>query len=281
MKKYYQPLVLLSLIALLSGPVIAGGISADAGLTPALNKWIVRTQVRFMQRDNDQLMMPKEMKTFMFPLVIAYGIRSDLTLMIRQTHLNREMTMGTDIAKTSGLGDFFAMAKYRALRYNSRNYTFGIAPFVGMEFPTGKTGFSSESSNLKTGVYFSGRKAPLAADLNIIFAFRGISGDKDRVKNSAFESTLALANQFDLGNNSRIAMAPVFEISYFHSTPDKVEGVERPNSGESWFKLAPGFKFTYSSVIIEALVQIPVWQKQEGDQTEIGIGGLLGLRIFL
>ncbi len=47
--------------------IMAGGISADAGLTPAQDKWILRTQIRYMQSNGDFLPMPKESETCFSP----------------------------------------------------------------------------------------------------------------------------------------------------------------------------------------------------------------------
>ena len=59
------------LLVMACAETYGSGISVDAGLTPAQDKWILRTQIRYMQRSNDPSLMPKEMETFMFPVVAA------------------------------------------------------------------------------------------------------------------------------------------------------------------------------------------------------------------
>jgi hypothetical protein len=50
------------------------------------------------------------------------------------------------------------------------------------------------------------------------------------------------------------------------------------NTGESFFFLSPGVKYTHSSFILEALIQFPVWQDQKGLQLERDTSGLVGMR---
>ena len=81
MRKFLQVILLGAIInALFLENTNAAGISVDAGLTPAEDRWIVRTQMRYMQREDDPTPMDREMDTYAFPLVVAYGLRSDLTL---------------------------------------------------------------------------------------------------------------------------------------------------------------------------------------------------------
>lgn len=282
LKKCSLPVLVIFLLLTGASDSFAGGISADAGLTPAQDKWIVRTQVRYIQRSNDPTPMQRKMESFMFPLVVAYGLRPELTLMIRQSFARMDMTMNDVTTRNSGFGDLLIMAKYRAFRHNSRHHTIGLATLLALEIPTGETPFTSDGTDLKTGLYASGRMVPWASDLNLSITWNGISGGgDDRSRNEVFDVVGAVAYQFDLGNESRIALAPVIELSYTNVTPDRISGEKQANSGESFFRLSPGLKYTHSSIIVESLLQIPVWQNQIGNQGELRIGALFGIRVFL
>jgi len=273
---------IIGLLLVCSSATMAGGISADAGLTPAQDKWMVRTQIRFLERTDDPSAMKREMDMYMFPLVVAYGIRPEVTVMIRQAYMNRDMTMNSVTTTSSGFGDLMVMVKYRALRHNTRNYTFGLAPTLAVEFPTGRKAFTSDGTNMKMGLYVSGRRGPWASDLNANFTINGsLGGGSDRVRNQIVEITAAAARQFSLDSRARSALAPVVEISYGNRTPDRKSGIDLPNSGESWLNLSPGVKYTRSRIILEGLVQVPIWQNQIGVQTERGICVLFGIRLFL
>jgi len=278
-------LIRLGLIAasiLIAASAHAGGISVDAGITPAEDRWILRTQVRQMQRINDPTVMEREMTRYVFPIVVAYGLRSNVTLMLRQTALHQEMSMMGDSEKKTGMGDLFVLVKYKAYRLNTASYTLAIAPTVGLELPTGSDSFTSDTWNLNTGLYFSCRSGPWAADMNIAYAWRGFADDDNDGVDPGDQLSLdcAFAHQFSIGEKASTSMAPVLELSYKKTQTDRWHGQKILNSGESVLQLSPGVKVTISSTIIEALVQVPAWQDQEGLQLEQGIVLLIGTRFM-
>jgi hypothetical protein len=264
-----------------AGSILAGGISADAGLTPAQDKWIVRTQIRLMQRGGDTSPMQRDMQMYMTPLVVAYGLRPELTLMVRQVFVSRTMTMNGVDTETSGLNDLFVLAKYRAFRKNTRDYTIGLAPSLGVSLPTGVDGIGSKAVNLALGMNGSYRRGTWAVDANLELGIDGITGKEgEYTRGETFSIVTALARQFAMGTGASNALAPVLEISYVNAGPRRLLGTDLPNSGESYMQLSPGLKFTHSSLILETLVQVPVWQDQEGAQTELEVSGLIGVRLM-
>lgn len=274
-------IIAASVVVLSSGSLLAGGISADAGLTPAQDKWIVRSQVRFMQRGNDSSSMLREMQAYMVPFVVAYGLRPELTLMVRQVYLSRTMTMNGMDTKTDGLHDLFVMAKYRALRKNTRDYTFGLAPSIGLSLPTGADGIGSKSLDLSLGLNGSYRRANWAVDANFEVGIDGVSGKGgEYTRGETISLVTAIARQFSIGAGARNALAPVVEVAWVNAGTRRLAGVDVPNTGESYMQLSPGLKFTHSSLILESLVMIPVWQDQEGMQTELEVSGLIGVRVM-
>jgi hypothetical protein len=272
----------LCICALSVTDALAGGISVDAGLTPAQDRWIVRTQARYMQRGDDPTGTGREMSRIAFPLVLAYGLKPNLTLMVRQMLMHQEMTMMSATNRTTGLGDLFVLAKYRAYRINTSRYTLGIAPTIGLELPTGSDDFGSETWDLNTGLYISGRSGPWATDFNLGYAWNGFAGQSSQDPDPGEELSLdwALARQFSVGERAQVALAPVLECSYRNTRADRANGQEVLNTGESVLYLSPGFKRSTSWLILEALIQIPVWQDQNGSQLQRGVGALVGSRLM-
>ncbi len=262
--------------------VSASGISADAGLTPAANRWIFRTQFRAMKRDNHPTMTQNEMKTNMYPIVIAYGLKSNFTLMIRQAVIKKEMSMIGQTNSFSGLGDLLIMSKYRLIRINNAKYTLGIAPTFGLELPTGKDNVTSNSYDLHIGTYISGRARRLSMDMNFTYIVNGLAKTTDdgfSIGNQ-FSVISALGYQFSLGSEGNFSLTPVMESSYLKIVSDSQDGISVTNSGESLFFVSPGFKITWSSYIFESLIQFPIWQNQNGLQTERTPSLLVGIRLM-
>ena len=268
--------------ALISKNASAAGISVDAGLTPPEDRWIVRTQFRYMHRKDDPTPMNKEMDTYAFPLVVAYGFRPDLTFMVRQRVKYRKMFMGGSISRDTGLGDLFVLGKYKLYRENTRDYTFGIASTLGLEFPTGDDDFGSETWDLKPGLFTSWRSGPWASDFSIAYKWNGFA-DKGRDgldPGDELEVDLAFAHQFSIGQNANISLSPVLEFNYKHILADRMSEHRVSNTGESLFFVSPGLKFTKSSFIMEVLLQFPVWQQQQGSQLKQGTRLIVGTRFM-
>ena len=280
--KTFLPKILIGIIILItfSQSVNAAGISVDAGLTPPEDRWILRTQVRYRERRNDPTDMNRKMETFVFPFVLAYGLRPDLTLLIRQRVISRKMSVKGTTDRDEGFGDLFILAKYRAYRLNTPDYTLGIAPTIGLEFPTGHDSFTSDTWDLKPGLFFSGRRGPWGVDLNIAYKWNGFAdrGPNGIEPGNELSLNWAGAYQFLIGGRSDTTLAPVLELSYLNSKPDKLLDRDIINSGESVFYLSPGVKLTISSLIIEGLVQFPVSQHRRGIQLQRENNLLLGFR---
>jgi hypothetical protein len=269
-------------LGLVSSYANAAGISVDAGLTPAEDRWIVRTQLRYMQRHDDPTIMGRRVERYLFNAVVAYGLRRNLTLILKQPAVHQKMSMTGSTNRDTGLADLSILTKYKIYRHNTRVYTFGAAATLGLELPTGADAFTSETWDLKPGLYLSWRRGRWASDFNIDYAWNGFSDDGAGDVDPGDELSMdwALAHQFSIGREAEIALAPVLEVSYKNVTRDRLKGHHMKNTGETILYFSPGFKFTKSSLILEVLAQIPVWQDQEGSQLKQTTVVLAGMRFM-
>ncbi|AQT68447.1 hypothetical protein STSP2_01611 [Anaerohalosphaera lusitana] len=279
----FSPRILLVAFsfACLAQSVFAAGISIDAGLTPPEDRWILRNQFRYMEKEDDPTAMDREMYTYAFPTVIAYGFTPDLTLIARQAIKQRTMEMG-ETSRDAGFGDLLLLAKYKLYRLNTRDYIFGLAGTLGLELPTGDDDFGSETWDLQPGFFASWRSGPWQSDFNATYKWNGFAdeGRNGLDPGDKISLDLAFAHQFNLTEEADTTIAPVLELNYEHNTRDSLSGRTVDNTGESLFFVSPGIKFTKSSFIFEALVQFPVWQDQEGSQLEQGTRFIVGTRFL-
>ena len=267
-------------LTILPVEVLAAGISVDAGLTPAEDRWMFRTQFRYMKRNDDPTSNSREMDRYIWNNVLAYGVRPDLTLILKQPIIYREMTISSVTNEDRGFADTTIIAKYRVYRKNTPNYTLGVASTLGLELPTGANAFTSETWDLIPGLYASWRTSSWSSDFSFSYAWNGFSDDGIGGKNPGDELSLdwALAYQITLGNNAEMSLFPVVELSYKKISKDSLNGSNVANTGESVLYVSPGVKFAKSSFIIESLIQIPVTQDQEGIQLKRGFGSIIGIR---
>jgi hypothetical protein len=260
--------------------MFADGISVDAGLTPARDRWIFRTQLRFMGRGDDPTAMDRKMDMLVWNNVLAYGLLRNVTVMIRQPVIRRTMTMGVAEMKSTGAGNMAVMVKYGIYRRNTQDSTFGVAALLGFGIPTGAEDVSTNTWNMKPGIYFSWRGRPWAADMSIAYNWNSFTGKRSSgfVPGDELALDTAVSYQFSFGEKARVALAPVLELSYLKVTQDHMDGLDITDTGESVLLLSPGIKLVVSSFILESLLQVPVWQKQEGLQLKRTAGLIFGIR---
>ncbi len=265
-------------IVLLTSSVKTAGISVDAGLTPPEDRWMFRTQLRYMSKENDMTRMNSQM----IGSVFAYGLRRNVTLMVKQMVINRTMTMGGMDTKISGLSDLSLMCKYGIFRKNTRDYTVGVASTIALKIPSGDDAFTSETWDVRPGLYLSWRKGYWATDVSLAYARNGFAGENSQGIEPGDEISFdgAAAYQISMGNKSRLSFTPVLELSYNKFLPDNFNNQGVINSGESILFISPGVKLTKSSFIFETLLQLPAWQDQNGTQLKHSARGLVGIRFM-
>lgn len=257
-----------------------GGITADVGLTPPVDRWIFRTQLRYMERGDDPTAMNREARMYAVPMVLAYGLRPNVTVIARQIAFHREMDMPAGTRNDTGFGDFALISKWRVLRINRPDYIIGVAPTFGIEFPSGDDDFGSETWDALTGLFLTLRQGPLGADLNLEYTINGVDErfDSDTRTGDVFTSNLALSYQFTLDEDATLSLWPVLEVTYTDTRHAQLDGNDAPNSGGQLLTVAPGIKFARQSFMLEALVQLPVCQDVNGTQLEQEFAALAGLR---
>jgi len=275
-------LVCLALLTIGMAPLDlrADGISVDAGITPAEGRWMLRTMVRYIARSNDNAMMPGEMTNYIVNTVLAYGVTRDLTIMIRQPLVDREMRMGNTTIERSGLNDFSILAKYKIYRKNTRNFTIGLATTTQVTLPTGSDEISSGTTNVRPGLYASLRSGRWGAAANIHYDWRGIDGENEvgLDPGNEFGADFALSYRFSVGSEGRSVITPVLELTYRDREMDALGGIDLANTGEDYLLLSPGMKYTYDSFVLEGLVQIPISQNPNGMLLERDTAALIGFR---
>ncbi len=283
MKRLFWMLYVVQIaLVLVLSDAIAAGISVDAGLTPAEDRWILRTQLRYMERDDDPTSMNRKMDRYTLNIVLAYGLRRNLTLVLKQPVVHQEMSMAGSTSKDTGLANLSLLAKYGIYRRNTPEHTSGGAMTFGLELQTGADAFTAETWDGNSGLCSSWRRGSWASDFNIAYAWIGLADESSRGTNPGDELSLdwALAHQFSIGGEAEVALAPVLEVSYKNIGQDRLYSHDVADTGETILYISPGLKFTKSSLILEALAQIPVWQEQEGSQLKRSTGGFVGIRFM-
>jgi hypothetical protein len=246
----------------------AGGISVDAGLTPGEDRWILRTQSRFMKMQNSNMTV----QNHIFPLIVAYGVTSNFTLIAGEMYVSRIIGMGHDIQK-SGFNDPFVLLKIKLYRKNTAHYVLGIAPYFASNVPVGSKDISDRTWNPKVGLSMSLRPRFWAIDFTSSYTVGNALKKTKAQESDNFSINLALSSIIPL-KNSNIAISPVLELTYNKEFNSNVNESTR----QEILYISPGLVFIKSSLMLEALYQIAILQRTDAQIMKSKSRFVAGLR---
>lgn len=243
----------------------AEGISVDAGLTPGQDRIIVRMQYRnIINKMGDNRMV-----MHMMPVVVAYGLSPDITLMMRNGYraVGENETM---MEMESQWMDPFLMGKVKLYRHNARNYVIGVAGFAGSTFP-GWSSSEEKTYSPVVGINASYRPGLWSFDLNNAYEWVNYHAGEKQSETRQMQLNLAISRNLILPEFNNLVIAPVQEFSFVRNNPLTGE------SGSFGF-ISPGFQIISPHIKFEGLYQIAINSSQPGMKN--GNRLILGLRFM-
>lgn len=244
----------------------AEGISVDAGLTPAQDRIIIRLQYRNILNR----MGENDIRMHMMPMVVAYGLTPDVTLMLRNIYrtVGKNETM---MEMNHRWMDPFLMGKVKLFRRNTRNYSLGVAGFAGTTFPVFNSSVS-KTYNPVIGVNASYRPGLWSFDLNNACEWVNHNTGNSRAEARQVHLNLAISRNIFLPGLENWILSPVQEFSLVNNNP---------TSGESDLVgyISPGIQFVSPHLKIEGLYQFAV-NGSKASGIEYGNRLILGLRLM-
>ena len=233
-------------------------ISTDAGLTPAQDRWIVRTQYRMMGMENS--MMKTNIQ--MVPVVLGYGITSGISIMARSVYVHKSYSNNDEVNK--GLNDLYVLSKFRLFRKNTSKYTFGIAPYVASNIPIGSKEVSDRTWNPEVGLNISFRPRFLSLDLSTSYTFIDVAEKISTEHINEYNLDISFSGKIPISAKSDQIISPVTEFNF---------------SGVSdLLFISPGISYMHTSFAIEALYQIPVYELEKPSQMNQTSRGIIGIK---
>ncbi len=244
----------------------AEGISVDAGLTPAQDRIIIRTQYRNIISKTGS----EKMVMHMMPAVVVYGLSSDVTVMMRNVY-RAVGTNETMMEMDNRWMDPFLMGKVKLYRRNTRVYSLGVAGFAGTSFPVLNSSISKTYSPV-IGVNASFRPGLWSFDLNNAFEWVNYHTEENQSAAKQLQVNVAVSRNILLPGIDNWVLAPVQEFSFAR---------DYPNTGESrsFGFISPGVQFVSPNLKFEGLYQIAVNSSQSTAVTS-GNRLILGVRIM-
>ncbi len=249
----------------LGSPVLAQ-ISTDVGLTPAQDRWILRSQYRTMGMESGVM----ETNMRMIPVMLGYGLSNKVTLMARSVYVQRSFEPAGE--NRSGLDDFFLLSKFRLYRKNTARYTIGIAPFVASNIPAGAEEISNRTWDPRAGLNITFRPRFMSVDLSTSYVFFDVARKLQDDPAGRFNLNMAFSGIIPLGKSSEQIISPVVEINYAS------EGNEDSDKSQQWLFISPGLTYRYASMAVDLLYQQPVWETERTGQMSQQPRWIVGMR---
>ena len=274
-------------------------ITTNTALPVGKGEGIVRLQSKIIRSTGDPSPMDRDLRVLAFPLVGVYGVTAKLTLFgivpILDKNLEVTTPQGRLTRKTSGLADVRFFARYTVFQANRRGQTMRLAPFAGVELPTGTDDAVDALGRLPGPLQLgSGSWDPF---MGLVFSRQSFAWQVD--VSASYKFTTG-TNDFQFGDEVRLDVAtkvrllprhlsgglPSFlyanaETNLIWQDENHSGGAVDLNSGGATWYLAPGLQYVTKRIILEAAVQLPVVQDLNGLALENNVITTLSLRLNL
>ncbi len=286
-------------IALLGGTATAWSapITFNTALPVAEDEFVLREQFVLNQSGDDPSGADRDRTAWSVVSVLGYGITGDFAVFGVVPYVDKELSLtsgGTRRSRSAnGLGDITLFGRYTLFRDDAPGRTFRIAPFAGLELPTGEDDESDAFGRLPAAVQpGSGSWDPFGG---IVVTYQTLDFEVD-VQVSYKANTEA--NGFEFGDVVRLDgslqcrlwprkleggvpgfLYGILEANLIHQDKNRSGGANDPNSGGTRLFLVPGLQYVTKRWIIEAAVQLPVIQDLNGTALENDYVARAGFRL--
>ena len=249
--------ILLSFLCIVQTGALAQ-ISTDAGLTPAQDRWIFRTQYRMMGMENSMM----KTNVQMVPVVLGYGITSGISIMARTGYVHKSYSNSEVVNR--GVNDLYLLSKFRLYRKNTSKYTLGIAPYVASNIPVGSIEVSDRTWNPELGLNISFRPRFLSLDLSTSYTFIDVAEKISTEHINEYNLDISFSGKIPISAKANQIISPVTELNFSGAT--------------DLLFISPGISYMHTSLAIEALYQIPVYESEKAGQMNHTSRWIIGLK---
>lgn len=266
-------------VAILSGNAWAAPVTFNTALPVSQEMVIWREQ--FVYKESEDAAGQKQTAATVMS-VLGYGVTPDLAVFGILPYTWRVLDDAAGDRDTNGLGDIRAFGRYTVYRDDFKGGTFRIAPFAGIEMPTGEDqerdgqGILPVPLQPGSGTWdvFGGLIATWASvdyniDAQVSYQDNGEDHGIERgdiIRADASFQYRIFPNELS-GDVPGYAYA-LLETNWVYDDKMQVNGVDNPNSGGTRLYLTPGLQYAAKRWVAEAVVQIPVTQNLNGPNRE-------------
>ena len=269
----------------------------NTALPVAEGEFIFREQVVLDQSGDDPSGAERDRTAWSAISVLGYGVNSDLALFGVVPYVDKRLELienGARRARSArGLGDVSLFGRYTVFKRNFRGGNFRIAPFAGIELPTGDDDESDSFGLLPASVQpGSGSWDPFGG---IVLTYQTLDYQIDAQVSYKINTE---AGGFEFGDVARLDVSfqyrlwprnlgrgvpgflyGILEANLIHQEKNRSGGADDANSNGTRLFLVPGLQYVTKRWIAEAAVQFPVVQDLNGTALEKDYIARAGFRV--
>ncbi len=280
-------LVLVVVAAMGGGPDAWGApITFNTALPVAKGEFVFREQFIVAQSGDDPSGADRERTALAAVSVLGYGVNGKLAVFGVLPFVDKQLDVTVAGARqkrsASGLGDVSMFGRYTVYQNDQPGRNFRIAPFAGLEAPTGKDDETDALGRLPPSVQpgsgaWDAFGGVVATYQTLDFQVDGQLSYRGNGEANNFEAgdvaRLDGSLQYRLWPRTLGAGVPgflygVLEAGLVYQDNNQLGGIDDPNSGGTGLFLTPGLQYVTKRWIVEGGVQLPVAQNLNGSALE-------------
>lgn len=261
----------------------AGPITSSSALPVDKGGLIFRGQGKLIRASDDPSPMDRDLTIWAAPSVLVYGVNQKFAVFSIFPYLHKSLELNTPMGRLTrgdaGMGDFRFLFRYTVGQWDRPQETMRLAPFVGLEIPSGNDDTDDSLGRLPATLQLgSGSWDPI---IGTVFSWQTLPWQLDT---SATYKINTEANDFEFGDEARLDLSfqyRLFPRELGDGTPSFLYGIMEttlewrdrnesfgksdPDSGGTTWYIAPGIQYVTKQMVLEAAVQIPVVQNLHGN----------------
>lgn len=245
-----------------TGPLWAMPIATEVALPVAQDQGIVRIKSTVNSQKTTNL------------FALGYGLHADTTLIVMLPYVHS--------SDASGLSDVPILLRQTLVKSDGQLRTLRLAALGGIEIPIWHDSISQKNFGLRVGGVFTLQGNRHEVDVDLIYSRKIPSGDFN--KGNALSYDLAYQFRFypwalaEEGVSSQWNLD--FELNGAYEEHDKVGSTEQASTGGQHLYLSSGIQWVTTSLVLEALYQIPISNRLNGDRS-LGHQLVVGFRFLV
>lgn len=267
-------------------PAHAAPQSFNTALPVAQGEFIFREQFVLDQSGDDPSGADRDRTAWALVSVLGYGATADLALFGVVPYVDKDLDITQSGRRRErsarGLGDIGLFGRYTLYRRDWPGRTLRVAPFAGIETPTGDDDERDALGRLPAGIQpGSGSWDPFGG---VVLTYQTLDFQIDA--QASYQANTE-ANDFEFGDVARLDgslqyrlwprelgsgvpgfLYGILESNLIYQDENRIGGVDDPNSGGFTAFILPGFQYVTRRWITEAGVQVPVVQDLNGTALE-------------